>query len=110
MWLSGTGGACNNCPGGKYTVAGTDASRNVQCDACSSGKFLLANIANVQSNDGYHDCKNCPAGQYHAQTGASCFDCAAGQYQAVAAQTQACTTCEAGKYQTRTVLHRQVSC
>ena len=45
MWLSGTGGACKDCPGGKYIAAGTDASPNLQCDDCPNGKFLLANIA-----------------------------------------------------------------
>eukprot|EP01045_Picozoa_sp_COSAG04_P000107 COSAG04_NODE_2_length_56781_cov_25.092252_31_plen_3914_part_00 len=94
----GAGGttACEDCPVGQTSAAGSSACAPIACDP---GQFLSGS-----------SCMNCAAGQYAAAAGsAACSPCGAGKFQAVAAQSS-CDGCPPGRHQPTTGQSSCIAC
>lgn len=81
---SGVGATeCLDCAQGKYTTGGA-------CTNCPAGKFLNG-VGSSAS-----DCKSCGAGYYSSAAATSCSYCAIGQ--SSGNEASSCSTCSSGQY------------
>jgi len=84
--------ACSsNCIAGQYRVSACNATRNLACESCSTGKNSV--IPNQLPES---EVCLCAAGYFYNET--TCHACEAGKYKNTTGNAQMCTTCSANYF------------